>query len=399
MKNSIALLCCQVGALTKKTITGSKLICALFSITLAISMLPGTANAVPEIPTGLCMDEVICADTAQLPASSPAAFNAPQNMDPSKFNPGYYYSVGQTKNSPEAAFSLLASKPEFKGGKRVFSWKDLEPRKGEYDFSRIEQDLAYLQSIDKRLWIQVFYTQFNGKGLPQTPSYMWNDPSYGCGSEYYGTYKRETQAGGWIACYWNSNVKERLSALYTALGNRFNEEPFFEGISIDETAIDTYSARAQPGYDVDAIKETFQEKALAARNSFPDKIVIQQINFAPYDLKEFASWLANNNIGIGGPDVYLSNAFLLGTTYPQYIKYHNDVPTGIDVQWRNYTKINSNLGRANTPEEILLGAIEKTNPWYMFWLNRSPYFVNGVLPAIKKHGLPPAAKRFYDSTY
>ena len=199
-----------------------------------------------------------------------------------------------------------------------------------------------------------------------------------------------------------------MVALYSALGERFNKEPYFEGIAIDETAIDTKAAFNAFKADVGGIKtdfslaveETFKAKALAARRAFPDKVVIQHINFTPYySIEDFAAWLAKNNIGIGGPDVYLSNSVLLGTTYPLYIKHHDEVITGQDIQWVNYVERNKFIGRPNTPEELLLGAIKETNPRYIFWLNREPYFYqenDGVLAAIRKHGLPPAAQKYYD---
>ena len=359
---------------------------------IALFLLPLIVYAdLPLTPTGLCINNQQCTNEVTVNAVAPATVN------PENFHPGYYYSVGQSNLAAEQAFAVIQEIPEFVGGKRIYRWKDLEPQEGVYDFSEIEQDLQYLQSIDKRLWIQIFYTQFNGKQPPQTPSYMWKNSKYGCGSEYYGTYKRKVQDGGWLPCFWNENIRARLIALYTALGQRFNHEAYFEGIAIDETAIDTHIAKQQPGYDVDELILTFQEKALAARQAFPDKSVTQHINFAPYDLDEFSAWLVSKNIGIGSPDMRLYNRKLMEEIYPIHHQYSNKVPVGPDVQWDNYARIHPGLGRPNTVEEILLTAIELTNPWYMFWLRRDPYFNDELLPAIRKHGQLPAAKAFYDS--
>ena len=354
----------------------------------------------PEVPTGLCINNSPCSENTGLKPETPA-----------NYNPGHYYSVGTTKHTkapPEEAFGLLKDLPEFKGGKRIYTWKSLEPKEGVYDFSVIEADLNYLASIKKQLWIQIIYTQYNNNKEPNTPAYMWRDSKYGCGSQYYGAYQRVVDTGGWLACSWNNHVRERLVALYSALGEHFNKEPHFEGIAIDETAIDTASAFDAYKTDVGgtknafgkAVEDTFKAKALAARTTFPDKVVMQHINFTPYySLEDFASWLAQNNIGIGGPDIYLSNSFLLETTYPLYIRYHDNVITGQDIQWVNYVERNKFIGRPNTPEELLLGAIKETNPRYIFWLRRDPYFYqenDGVLASIRKHGLPPAALKYYD---
>lgn len=342
-------------------------------------------HSAPATPGGLCINNTNCPSSN----NSDATIVAPRSINVNNFHPGYYYSVGHSKGTSEEVFGRLIDLPEFVGGKRIYTWRVLESQKGVYDFSKIEADLAYLESIGKRLWIYVGNTQFNGNGPPNMPQYMWDDATYGCGYEYeyYGSYRRETQAGGWLPCFWNDEVKARFIALATALGERFNSEPYFEGISFDETAIDTYAAKKQAGYSANKIKETYQARVLAARNAFPDKIVMQKINFAPYDIEEFGAWLVENDIGIGSPDIYLENASLTTKVYPQYLKYHHQVPTGPDIQWKNYEKA--------TAEELLLGAIEVTNPWYIFWLRRDAYF-DDVLEAIRMHGELPAAAAFYD---
>ena len=383
-------------------------LCLLFSV-LIISPLT-TIAAAPPAPVGLCVQAqegvTQCAVDDPVPVATPipepvpastSNAAAPKGVNPKNFNPGHYLSAGAGNGSPAVVFSDIAGRPNFIGGKRIYTWRSLEPTRGNYDFSRIEADLKYLQSINKRLWIQIGYTQFNGAGLPNTPEYMWRNSSFGCGPENYGTYKRQAQNGGWIPCYWNTNFKSRFEALVNALGARFNGEPFFEGISVGETAIDTAAARLQPGYSISAAENAFKQRSRAVQNAFPDKVTMQMINFAAFDLVSFSSWLANNNIAIGSPDIILHNTLLTDITYPQYLKHHNTVPTGPDVQWDNYTRPKPGAGRSYTAEELLLGAIKGTNPWYMFWQKREPYFSNELLPAISKHGQLPAAKRFYDS--
>lgn len=371
-------------------------------ILLLASSIGATLAAPPTTPTGICIehsDGVQCATNATPTKSTNGTKSivAPKSVSPDKFHPGFYLSAGLSQETPSSAFNILIDNPIFVGGKRMYAWKDIEPSEGKYDFSKIEQDLTYLKSIGKRLWIQIFYTQFNGNLPPLTPSYMWNNSTYGCGSQYYGVYERSAQTGGWIPCFWNKNMNSKLQALYTALGNRFNKEEYLEGISLDETAIDTYTAKELPGYSPSIIYTAFKENALATKRAFPDKIVMQQINYAPYDLTDYSSWLAQNQIGIGSPDVILHNTTLTGTVYPQYNIYHNDVPTGPDVQWSNYEQTNSETGRFYNAEEILTGMISISNPWYMFWLKREPYFSDDALPTLKKYGHLPAAKAFYDS--
>jgi hypothetical protein len=310
----------------------------------------------------------------------------PSAVKRSHFRPGYYMSVGL--NGSTSALSDVVGQDHFVGVKVMYRWRDLEPRRGSFNFDLIENDLEYLRSIGKRLWIQVELTKFSRSGQPFVPTYMWNDSSYGCGTQYHGSYARQAQNGGWLACLWNNNVLERYTALMAALGARFNKEAHFEGITLTETAIDVTAARKTKGYSSNAALKAFEQAALKARKSFPDKSVMQMVNFAPYDIGNFVNWLVNNNIGIGGPDLHTAQSNKLSrklsAIYDLYKKHHNKVPTGPDVQWNNYT---TNPG---TTADIRKFAVQELNPWYMFWLNRKGWFHKEVVPDTRNNPLPAA---------
>jgi hypothetical protein len=40
-----------------------------------------------------------------------------------------------------------------RGAQIIYSWKQLEPKKGIYDFSKIEKDLIFLEKIHEKLFI------------------------------------------------------------------------------------------------------------------------------------------------------------------------------------------------------------------------------------------------------
>ena len=364
--------------------------------TIIVALVIGSSGhllvfAAPPSTAGWASSECIGINAPCTPGGS-----APTTVNPANFHPGHYMSVGTSTGTK--GFSRIAGNPNFVGIKRSYKWVELETALGVYDFSRIASDLASAQSLGKRYWISIRETATNSNDLPWVPSYMWNDPKYGCGPRYYGTYERTASNGGWIVCFWNERTRDRFAALYTALGARFNGEPYFEGINLGETAINTSAAKAcDCGYSAAAVKAAFQHIALAAKVAFPDKSVMQMINFAPYNLADFATWLAANGIGIGTPDVALHKNFLITVIFPQFVAYHNLVPTGPDVQWGNYKGNTAEPGHENVVETILLGAIEHTDPWYMFWRNREPWFTEQVIPIIGKHGQLPAAREFYNS--
>ena len=49
----------------------------------------------------------------------------------------------------------LLARPDIAGGQIIYPWRQLEPRKDEYDFSKLEQDLAVARSLHKKLWVSI----------------------------------------------------------------------------------------------------------------------------------------------------------------------------------------------------------------------------------------------------
>ncbi len=313
----------------------------------------------------------------------------PASVDPADFHPGYFMMVGQRASRGD--FDAIRDNPDFVGIKKIYSWRDLEPEPGVYDFSRIESDLSYLKQIGKRLWLQIKETQYFAEYEPHVPEYMWNDPSYGCGQSgpdgrrYYGTFWRGVNDGHWVPCRGNGEFDSRHKALYAALGERFNSEPFIEGITLDET-----STGPSP-ISVPEIHRSFRELALATRRAFPDKVVTQMINYAPFDLEEFAEFLRENGIATGGPDVHPLRADgALEKVYAIHKRNRLETPNSIDVQWCNWDC----YGTTFSSRELLQVAIERINPWYIFWENRPDYFFADVVPTVREYLLPAAAE-FY----
>jgi hypothetical protein len=295
--------------------------------------------------------------------SSSSSANNARSGKQGGINPGHYMSVGHTAGNRE--FARIAGNQNFVGVKKRYRWKDLEKARGVYDFSRIERDLWYLQSIDKRLWITVLETTNGGNKPPLVPQYITNDSAYGCGPKPYGVYSRQIGSGGWIPCWWNSNTTARLKALYVALGERFNKEPYFEGLNLHETAYDAKAARKQDGYSSSAISSSYVQIAIATKNAFPNKIVQHMINYAPFSLESFSSKMLGAGIGLGGPDTENPNRGSIGKSYDLIKKSRDKVPNSIDVQWNNYSR---GLG-AN---QLLDIAIKHIEPWYVFWMVREP---------------------------
>lgn len=371
-----------------------------FALLFTTSFPAVSFAAAPVVPGGLCIETpegIQCAVAAPVVANP--TIIAPKTVNPQNFHPGYYMLVGP--NDGTFTFDRIKGNPDFLGVKKVYTWKKLEPAEGQYDFSQIESDLAYLQSIGKRLWIEIRWTTWTSAYPPESPSYMWRNSKYGCDSGYYGSYARSVALGGWLLCSWNANVQARVAALYNALGSRFNSEPYFEGLNVGETSTgypgDTNAAVW--GYSATNEANAFKANALAAKRAFPSKTVVQQINYAAFDLTAFASWLVANGIGLGTPDVYTNKPTnsVVTVIYPLMKASQGAVPIAPDVQWSNYVDNSTALGDSNVAETTLKGAITMITPHYLFWENREPFLTDMVVPSVRNYGMLPAAKAFYNS--
>jgi hypothetical protein len=362
----------------------------LFTTALISTLLGGAAsssafgatNGPQEECEGSAKGASACAE------KSPRSDPWPASIIPANFHPGHYLLLGPSESVKR--LSLIEGNDNFQGVKRHYIWRDLEPNYDDFDFSKIDADLAIVRRMGKQLFLQIRPNMYKKSRSPNVPSYMWKDERFGCGPQYFGAYKRMAQKGGWLPCYWNDYVVERYQALMWALGGVYATDPNIEGIALDETAMDTNAAiAARSGYSSRKAETAFKTIILAARKAFPGKTVTQLINYAPFDLFEFADWLADNNIGIGGPDVKLTGKKAnLQKLYAKYVEHHNKVPTGPNIEWDNY------IDNKMPVTEILDGAIEMTSPWYLFWLDREPYFTDEVIPAARRQ--LPLAERFYE---
>ncbi|HJU63041.1 MAG TPA: hypothetical protein VJ864_13420, partial [Candidatus Binatia bacterium] len=70
----------------------------------------------------------------------------------------------------------------FEGAQVAYSWRQLEPGKDEYDFSAIREDLTFLTSKGKKLFIQLQDVTFSEWRI-NVPRYLLNDPQYNGGAD------------------------------------------------------------------------------------------------------------------------------------------------------------------------------------------------------------------------
>ncbi len=274
----------------------------------------------------------------------------------------------------------------FEGAQIMYSWRQLEPEKDQYDFSIIEQDYSYLKSKGKKLFIQLQDATFN-PDYKAVPDYLESD-KYDGGAIYQRADNGDPE--GWVAKRWNKNVQKRFAHLLTALGQVYDNK--IEGINLQESAIgvsNEFDKSFTPAIYVEALKINM----LALKKAFPQSTTMQYANFMPGEwlpwddmgyLKSIYQYGEKIGVGLGAPDLMVRRKGQLNHALAMMHENNYSVPLGIAVQDGNYIGETGTMEIINERKNIvpLLHAFAKDflKVKYMFWVNQEPYFEQDVLP-------------------
>ncbi|WP_157268015.1 glycoside hydrolase [Azohydromonas aeria] len=287
-----------------------------------------------------------------------------------KWNPGHYIATG--KRDPATVAQILTEIddfPQVKGLLLRYEWAQLETAKGVYDFSKIDRDLATMAAAGKRLFVMVSTKVFTSGGRA-VPDYLRTAEYEG------GAYKiligaREAidseNRYGENAALHNANVRDRLIALTTALGKRYNGHNAFEGVTFNETAIGTTQV-PMTSAQLTAYFANLAQIDTATKQAFPNTVVMQFINYPRPYMPGLISNMVSSKVALGGPDIFLEDWDLNTRVYPMYDPAKGQVPIGPSVQPENYQATVQN-GPVNPPKIADLYSFGRTrlNANYMFW--------------------------------
>ena len=274
----------------------------------------------------------------------------------------------------------------------------VEPSKGQYDFSTIEEDYEYLKLRGRKLFIQLQDATFSSD-FRATPAYL-NTEEYDNGSILQRT--DEGIPEGWVAKRWNRNVQKSFALLLQALGEAFDGK--IEGINLQETSIGV-SADSDKSFNPALYVESIKANMLALKEAFPRSAKLQYTNFMPGEwlpwddkgyLRAIYHYGEEIEVGLGAPDLMVQRKGQLNHALAMMHEHEYTVPLGIAVQDGNYIGLTgadfspgSDLRDASGSvkgdrENIvpLLHAFAKDflKVQYMFWVNQKPYFEEDVLP-------------------
>jgi hypothetical protein len=215
-----------------------------------------------------------------------------------KFYPGFYALFGLNTGTPINA-SSVAGDNKYVGIVVAYRWRDIEPTLGNYDFSRIDGDKAVAKASGQKLGIYLRIDNIVKESNPATPTYMWNDPSYGgVQSGYYGNYFGGASNDIWKAMIWNTKVKSRVNSLLDALATRYNKDPDIAFVILTEETTGGATTADDPNYSCGGEMQSLKDIIAHAWSVFPNTPAFLELDYACADIpSNFHQFVINGGVG------------------------------------------------------------------------------------------------------
>jgi hypothetical protein len=307
----------------------------------------------------------------------------------------HYVFFGDEREKIATASAFLETKA-LEGAQVKYSWRQLEPEKNAYDFSMIREDLAFLNSRGKKLFIQLQDVTFSESRI-NVPVYLLRDPIYNGGADKQYEIRNDDEdravVAGWVARRWDPAVQERFHKLLSALGKEFDGR--IEGINFAETSVVFgTSGRLFPrGFSFESYRDAIIANMKALKQAFPKSVAMQYGNFMPGEWrptsdKGYLSAVYQaakvSNVGMGGPDLMPHRPGQLKSSYPLIREVAGVVPTGIAVQDGNLEEVNPATGKRVDVSELVKFATDYLKVDYIFWGTQEPYYSADVIPFLRR---------------
>jgi hypothetical protein len=308
----------------------------------------------------------------------------------------HYVFFGMDREKIKDATAFLENK-NFAGAQVTYSWRQLEPGKDEYDFSLIREDLAFLSSKGKKLFVQLQDVSFSEKWI-HVPRYLLKHPEYNGGADKQYNYRyvdhRETDVKvlGWMARRWDENVRARFKKLLVELGKEFDGK--IEGLNLAETAytIGDTGALFPKDFTFEKYRDGIIANMKALREAFSKSTVLVYANFMPGEwlptenkgyLRAVYDAARKLNVGVGGPDLLPYKQSQMNASYPLIRASSPHVRVGLAVQDGDYQHVNPQTGKEVTIAEIISFGKDYLGTDYIFWCTEEPYYSERLIPFMK----------------
>jgi hypothetical protein len=191
-----------------------------------------------------------------------------------KFHPGHYVMLltGESWSQHLTRIDQLGKEPAIAGVMIRINWANLETSKGVYNFAEIDSYLKRLkaQPTKKRLMLVVMERRFGGTSAAGiVPKYLTTESRYNGGLA-------KTKVG-YVARLWEKPVMDRLIELHQAIGARYDDDMYFEGVSSEESTLSLSPVPA--GYSSAALGAQWTRFASYTRAAMPQSNVLVMTNW------------------------------------------------------------------------------------------------------------------------
>jgi Beta-galactosidase len=235
-----------------------------------------------------------------------------------KWNPGHYMASGSILYAGDTLTRISGEMADLNGwdqirGYRVLTtWGALEPSKGKYDFTVLDQIMSRLKTSygkPKQMVLVVLPGTFGGKlsggDSGAIPAYIQQSAEYGP-SPTAGSYGWWENRSGYCAALFRPAVMDRYIALIQALGAHFDGDPNFEAIMYQEDSWMIGEWIGAPDFNANGGGiDQLQRLLTASTAAFPHTSVVMQNTWAgtPQGTAAFQNWMLQNRIAAGSADV------------------------------------------------------------------------------------------------
>lgn len=307
----------------------------------------------------------------------------------------HYVFFGREREKIREATSFLETKA-LEGAQVVYSWRQLEPVKDEYDFSPIREDLAFLTSKGKKLFVQLQDVTFTPSRI-NVPHYLLTESQYngGVDKQYRinGDDEEHAVVEGWMMRRWDPAVQERFHKLLFALGKEFDGR--IEGINFAESSMVVgESGKLFPkGFSFEVYRDAIITNMKALKRAFPKSVVMQYANFMPGEwqpnadrgyLRAVYKAARELKVGVGGPDLLPYKPGQMNNSYHLIRASADHVPVGIAAQDGNYEHVNPKTRKRVTIPEMIEFATQYLKADYIFWCTQEPFYSEQLIPLLKR---------------
>lgn len=282
------------------------------------------------------------------------------------------------------------SHPYISGAQIIYSWRELEPSKDNYNFTKIERDLQCLAKLHKKLFIQIQDRSFS-PNIFNVPNYLRQERDYhgGVAMQYDFPGEGKTISAGWVPRIWDVAVRKRFQLLIEHLGQQFDGKVY--GINLPETSIDLDTKNLPKDFSYDKYFQGELENLIKVKNTFRTSKVIQYVNFFPGEwnndhhyMDRLFTYAMSHDIGLGGPDVVPFRKSHMKNSYPFFHANKDKMLTAIAVQEPDYTYKNPKTHSPYKFSDFYNFARHYLGASIIFWNVEEPFFTRQLIPHLNE---------------